>query len=141
MYVNADYKVTDTNLTLFLVKHNNSCSKTCKMKKIKIFKTYGSNCAYFLLQESEKFVKNTSGSFHCKQNKQQNITRSSAIADGPRNTVCQSKSCQMLHNSVGTTCTTSPEQIEVMELEGYIQPTIRTRCLKGIKRMLIKHCV
>jgi len=27
------------------------------MKKIKIFKTYGSNFAYFLLQESEKFVK------------------------------------------------------------------------------------
>jgi len=30
---------------------------------------------------------------------------------------------QLLHNSVGTTCTTSPEQIEVMELEGYSRPT------------------
>jgi len=50
-------------------------------------------------------------------------TRSSAIADGPRDAMCQSNSCQLLHNSVGTTCTTSPEQIEVMELEGYSRPT------------------
>ena len=37
--------------------------------------------------------------------------------------MCQSLSCQLLHNSVGTTCTTSPEQIEVMELDSYSQPT------------------
>ena len=37
--------------------------------------------------------------------------------------MCQSKSCQLLHNSVGTTCTTSPKQIEVLELEGYSRPT------------------
>jgi len=49
-------------------------------------------------------------------------TRSSAIADGPRDATCQSNSCQLLHNSVGTTCT-SPEQIEVMDLEGYSRPT------------------
>ena len=35
--------------------------------------------------------------------------------------MCQWKSCQLLHNSVGTTCTTSPEQIEVLELEGHSQ--------------------
>jgi len=50
-------------------------------------------------------------------------TRSSAITDGPRDATCQSNSCQLLHNSIGTTCTTSPEQIEVMELEGYSRPT------------------
>jgi len=50
-------------------------------------------------------------------------TRSSATADGPRDATCQSKSCQLLHNSVGTTCTTSPEKIEVMKLEGYSRPT------------------
>ena len=44
-------------------------------------------------------------------------TRSSATT----NTMCQSKSCQRVHNSVGTTCTTNPEQIEAMELE--CQPT------------------
>ena len=40
-----------------------------------------------------------------------------------RATRCVSrKSCQLLHNSVGITCT-SPEQIEVMELEGYSRLT------------------
>ena len=51
------------------------------------------------------------------------ITRSSATADGPRDAMCQSRSCQLLHNSVGTACTISPEQIEVMEWEGYGRPT------------------
>jgi len=35
----------------------------------------------------------------------------------------QSKVCQLLHNSIGTTCTTSPKLIEVSELEGYSRPT------------------
>ena len=45
-------------------------------------------------------------------------TRSSAIAEGPRDASCQLKSCQLPRNSEETTCTTSPEQIEVMKLEG-----------------------
>ena len=45
--------------------------------------------------------------------------RSSAIAEGPRDASCQLKSCQLPCNSAETTCTTSPEQIEVMKLEGY----------------------
>jgi len=49
--------------------------------------------------------------------------KSSANADRRRKAMCQSKCCQLLHNSVGTTCMTNPEQIEVMELEGYSQPT------------------
>ena len=48
----------------------------------------------------------------------QPITRSSAIAEGPHDASCQLKSCQLPHNSAETTCTTSPEQIEVMKLEG-----------------------
>ena len=40
-------------------------------------------------------------------------TRSSAIAEGPRDASCQLKSCQLPRNSAWTTCT-SPEQIEVM---------------------------
>jgi len=45
-------------------------------------------------------------------------TRSSAIAEGPRDAQCQLKSCQLSRNSAETTCT-SPKQIEVMKLEGY----------------------
>ena len=44
---------------------------------------------------------------------------SSAIAEGPRDVSCQLKSCQLPRNSAETTCTTSPEQIEVIKLEGY----------------------
>jgi len=36
--------------------------------------------------------------------------------------MCQSKLSQLQHNSVGTICTTIPEQIKVMQLEGYSQP-------------------
>jgi len=36
-------------------------------------------------------------------------TRSSAVADGPREASCQLKSCQLPRNSTETTCTTSPE--------------------------------
>jgi len=46
-------------------------------------------------------------------------TRSSAIAEGPSDASCQLKSCQLPRNSTETTCTRSPEQIEVMKLEGY----------------------
>ena len=36
-------------------------------------------------------------------------TRSSAVAEGPRDASCQLKSCQLPRNSAETTCTTSPE--------------------------------
>jgi len=39
----------------------------------------------------------------------QDCTRSSAIAEGPRDASCQLKSCQLPRNSAETTCTTSPE--------------------------------
>jgi len=42
-----------------------------------------------------------------------------------------SKSCQLLHNSVGTSCATNPEQLEVTELEGYSRPTCKkTLCIQ-----------
>ena len=44
-------------------------------------------------------------------------TRSSAIDKGPCDASCQLKSCQLPCNSAETTCTTSPEQIQVMKLE------------------------
>jgi len=45
-------------------------------------------------------------------------TRSSAIAERPRDASCQLKSCHLPRNCAETTCTTNPEQIEVMKLEG-----------------------
>ena len=47
------------------------------------------------------------------------ITRSSAIAEGPRDMSCQLKSCQLPRNSAETTCTytISPDQIDGMKLE------------------------
>jgi len=46
-----------------------------------------------------------------------NTTRSSAIAEGPRDASCQLKSCQLPRNNAETTYTTSPEQIDGMKLE------------------------
>ena len=46
-----------------------------------------------------------------------NITRSSAIAEGPRDASCQLKSCQLPRNSAETTYTASPDQIDGMKLE------------------------
>jgi len=44
-------------------------------------------------------------------------TRSSAIAEGPRDASCQLKSCQLPRNSADTTYATSPDQIDGMKLE------------------------
>ena len=44
-------------------------------------------------------------------------TRSSAIAEGPRDASCQLKSCQLPRNSAETTYSTSPDQIHGMKLE------------------------
>jgi len=46
-------------------------------------------------------------------------TRSSAIAEGPRDASCQLKFCQLPRNSAETTYTTSPDQIDGMKLEIY----------------------
>jgi len=44
-------------------------------------------------------------------------TRSSAIAEGPRDASCPLKSCQLLRNSAETTYTTSPGHIDCIKLE------------------------
>ena len=44
-------------------------------------------------------------------------TRSSAIAEGPRDASCQLKSCQLPRNSAETTYITSSDQIDGMKLE------------------------
>ena len=44
-------------------------------------------------------------------------TRSSTIAEWPRDASCQLKSCQLPRNGAETTYTTSPDQIDGMKLE------------------------
>jgi len=44
-------------------------------------------------------------------------TRSSGIAEGPRDASCQLKSCQLPRNSAETTYSTSPDQMDGMKLE------------------------
>jgi len=71
----------------------------------------------------------------------QKKTRSSAIAQRPRNASCQLKSCQLPRNSAETTCTTSAERIEVMQLEGYS----KTMCNKHVHSTMTRssrfHCL
>jgi len=71
----------------------------------------------------------------------QKKTRSSAIAQRPRNASCQLKSCQLPRKSAETTCTTSPERIEVMQLEGYS----KTMCNKHVHSTMTRssrfHCL
>jgi len=55
-------------------------------------------------------------------------TRSSATADGPRDAMCLSTFCQLLHNSEGTSCTTNRGKIPVMDLEGYSRPACNELC-------------
>ena len=66
--------------------------------------------------------------------------RSSAIAEGPRDASCQLKSCQLPRNSAETTCMTSPEEIEVMKLEGYSGPMCNKHVHSNMTRSSPFHC-
>jgi len=57
------------------------------------------------------------------------------MAVGPRDASCQLKSCQLPRNSSETTSTTSPEQIEVMKLEGYTGPM----CNNAIESLVLSY--
>jgi len=65
------------------------------------------------------------------RNQLEQKTRSSAIAKGPRDASCQLKSSQLPPNSAETILVRSPEQIEVMKLEGYSG----TVCNKHVQSM------
>ena len=55
-------------------------------------------------------------------------TRSSPIAEGPRDASCPLKSCQLLRNSAETTYTTSPDQIDGMKLEIFLETMPERQC-------------
>jgi len=71
----------------------------------------------------------------------QQVTRSSAIAEGPRDASCQLKYYQLPHNSAKTTCTTSPEQIEVTKLEGLSGPMCNKHVHSTMTRSSRFHCL
>jgi len=70
----------------------------------------------------------------------QNLTRSSAIAEGPRDASCQLKSCQLPGNNAETTFTKSPEEIEVMKLEGYSGTMCNKHVHSTVTRSSRFHC-
>ena len=45
--------------------------------------------------------------------------------------MCWSKPCQLLQNKVGTSRTTNPQRMEVMESEDYSQPTCNKLCVSS----------
>ena len=67
-------------------------------------------------------------------------TRSSAIDEGNLYASCQLTSCQLPRNSAETTCTTIPEQIEVMKLEGYSGTMSNKHVHSTIMRSSRFHC-
>ena len=68
-------------------------------------------------------------------------TRSSAIAEGPRDTPCQLKSCQLPRNSAETTSTTSPEQMQVTKLEDYSGSMYNKHVHSTMTRSSRFHCL
>ena len=70
----------------------------------------------------------------------QHFTKSSAIVQWPRDAPGQLKSCQLSRNSAETTCTTSPEQIEVMKLKCYSKAMCNKHVHSTITRSSRFHC-
>ena len=79
----------------------------------------GSKIKLLILSEYVNKIDKTGGTWANTNSYMHTETRSYAIAEGPRHASRQLKSCQLPRNSAETTCTTSPEQIEVMKNEGY----------------------
>ena len=67
-------------------------------------------------------------------------TRSSAIAEGPRDASCHLKFCQLPRNSAETTCTRSPEQIKVMKMEDYSGPMCNKHVHSTMMQSSRFHC-
>jgi len=75
------------------------------------------NALEMLEMECRQSVSHISGPPPRQPPSPEHYTRSSAIAEGPRDASCQLKSCQLPLNTAETTYTTSPDQIDGMKLE------------------------
>jgi len=70
-----------------------SCERTSYLLSILPFPFY-----HFPISDSVSSVSLLSYSHTVRQMRVLKLTRSSSTADGPRDALCQSKSCQLLHN-------------------------------------------
>ena len=68
------------------------------------------------------------------------LTRSSAIAEEPRYASCQLKRYQLPRISAETTCTTSPDQIDVMKLEVQLEAMCNKHVHLTITQPSCFHC-
>ena len=83
----------------------------CERLKISPHLTYVATLPYETLMLAKQAVNDK------LQGSVTSFTRSSAIAEGPRDASFQLKYCQLPRNSAETTYTTSPDQIDGMKLE------------------------
>ena len=82
----------------------------------------------------------STGGGSCDPENKGKRTRSSAVAEGPRDVSCQLKSCQLPCNSAQTTCTTIPEQIEVIKLKRYSKAVCNKHVHSTMTRSSRFHC-
>jgi len=101
---------------------------SCMCSAVVLYVVLSSSSSFYLNQATWPIHK------HTKTYRQ--VTRSSAIAEWPRDASCQLKSCHLPRNSAETTCTTSPEQIEVMKLKHYS----KTMCNKHVHSTMTRSC-
>ena len=77
----------------------------------------------------------------CNSRKPPGIYKKLSYRRVTRDASCQLKSCQLPRNSAETTCTTSPEQIEVMKFEGYIGAMCNKHFHSTMTRSSRFHCL
>jgi len=68
------------------------------------------------------------GFFDAATNGDVGLRQEALLSQTDRATRCVSRNLVNCRTAVGTSCTTNPEEIEVMELEGYSRPACNKLC-------------
>jgi len=97
------------------ISHQVAAQPTCCQRLVSVFLLAPAHSRYHVVPNLMFFSRVARNVRTILQS--QSATRSSAIAEGPRDASCQLKSCQLPSNSAETTYTTSPDQIDGMKLE------------------------